>query len=84
MSVGKASIRRAASAGVRKTAAKAEVKAAEESVVEEIPKKEVVQSVISPMNAEEIQVKFLSSKEMEVPDKNRPVRITEAMPSYLL
>ena len=70
MSLGKASIRRAA--GAEKAASE---KAAGKNVAAE--------SVISPMNAEEIQVKFLSGKKI---DKNpgEPVRITEDMPDYLL
>ena len=65
MSLGRASIKRAA--GAEKAASR---KISGEKVAAE--------SVLSPMNAEEIQVKFLSGKNAE------PVRITEDMPDYLL
>lgn len=39
--------------------------------------------MISPMNAEEIQVKFLSGKKTDK-KPGEPVRITEDMPDYLL
>lgn len=70
MSLGKASIRRAA--GAEKAVSG---KAAGKNVTAE--------SVISPMNAEEIQVKFLSG-EKEDKKPGEPVRITEEMPDYLL
>ena len=78
MSVGKSSIRRAASAGTKKTAAKT-VKA----VAAEAQTTEVKQSVLTPMDCEEIQVKFLSGK-TSAENQNRPVRLTEEMPDYLL
>ena len=68
MSVGKASIKRAASAGTKKTAAKAVT-----STVIGNPSEEVKKAILTPMNPEEIQVK-----------SNRPVRLTEDMPDYLL
>ena len=61
MSLGKASIKRAAGA--------------EKAVSGK--------SVISPMNAEEIQMKFLSGKNVDK-KPGEPVRITEDMPDYLL
>ena len=80
MSVGKESIKRAASTSTgtkktttRKTTAKAAAKPAEA---------EVKTSVLTPMDAEEIQAKFLSEAPAE--DPNRPVRITEPMPVHLL
>lgn len=77
MSVGKASIRRAASAGSRKTAGT--VKGAESAA----SANSIKQSVLTPMDADEIQAKFLSGKNIpEVP--NRPIRLTEDMPDYLL
>lgn len=66
MSVGKASIKRAASAEGKKTTTGESTK----------------QGVISPVNAEEIQVKFLSGKKM--PEKESNVRILEELPNYLL
>ena len=90
MSVGKASIKRAASAGTRKTAAKAaantqmEAGAAAVSGLQAEPAViDVKQSVLTPMNCEEIQAKFLSGKS-EAEDENRPVRLTEDMPVHLL
>lgn len=74
MSVGKASIKRAASAGTRKAAGTAKTAA---------PAKGIKQSVLTPMNADEIQAKFLSGKNMSE-QPNRPVRLTEDMPDYLL
>ena len=70
MSLGKASIKRAA--GAEKAASR---KISGEKVAAE--------SVISPMNAEEIQVKFLSGKNSDK-KPGEPVRITEDMPDYLL
>ena len=70
MSLGKASIKRAA--GAEKAASR---KISGEKVAAE--------SVISPMNAEEIQVKFLSGKNADK-KPGEPVRITEDMPYYLL
>lgn len=93
MSVGKASIQRAASAGTRKTTAKtttkgttvkasAKPKAVTASQVT-ADTTEVKQSVLTPMNCEEIQVKFLSGSP-KPEDENRPVRLTEDMPVHLL
>lgn len=70
MSLGKASIKRAA--GAEKAASR---KISGEKVAAE--------SVISPMNAEEIQLKFLSGKKTDK-KPGEPVRITEDMPDYLL
>ena len=70
MSLGKESIKRAA--GAEKAASR---KISGEKVAAE--------SVISPMNAEEIQVKFLSGKNADK-KPGEPVRITEDMPDYLL
>ena len=66
MSVGKASIKRAAGAGKAKSTTGT-----------------VNETVLTPMDSEQIQVKFLSGKS-PVETENRPVRLTEAMPSYLL
>lgn len=67
MSLGKASIARAAGAKARQTAAERPVK----------------NSVLTPMNAEEIQRKFLSEPAQEEPG-NGPVQLTQKMPDYLL
>ena len=47
------------------------------------PSEEVKKAILTPMNPEEIQVKFLSEKSPEE-KSNRPVRLTEDMPDYLL
>lgn len=94
MSVGKASIRRAANAGARKSAA-ARTGAAEAAKAAEITKTgvtnagkasdQVVQSVISPMNADLLQAKFLSGNLKDSgEDTGKPVRLTENLPNYLL
>lgn len=67
MSLGKASIARAAGAKSRQGAAGQPVK----------------NSVLTPMNAEEIQMKFLSDASKEAPE-NKPVQLTQKMPDYLL
>lgn len=73
MSVGKASIRRAAGAG--KTAGGAgNIKASTG---------DVVKSVVTPLDSEKIQVKFISGQS-SAEKENRPVRLTEEMPDYLL
>lgn len=60
MSVGKASIKRAANAETKK-------------------------AVINPIDSEKLQVVFLKEKKAESSDSpNRPVRITEELPEYLL
>ena len=102
MSVGKESIKRAASTSTATTAAtaatttkkttakkttttkKAAVKpaAAKPAEVVEPVVEEVKTSVLTPMDADEVQAKFLS--EAPVNDKYRPVRVTEAMPVHLL
>lgn len=76
MSVGKASIKRAASAETKKTsAAKKTGNTA----------KNVKSSVLTPMNSEELQVVFLKEKASADGGKtNRPIRITEELPDYLL
>ncbi|HIZ22618.1 MAG TPA: hypothetical protein IAA21_07470 [Candidatus Blautia faecigallinarum] len=76
MSVGKASIKRAASAETKKTASK---------TTKTTPSKEVKTSVLTPMNSEELQVVFLKDKTSGEAEKaNRPIRITDDLPDYLL
>lgn len=112
MSVGKESIKRAASAGTRKSTVKVlaeEVKAAAESkAAVEVEKnaapvkktgrtktatvrkttaktaKTVKTSVLTPVNAEDIYTKVLSSQEKNDDTANQPVHITEELPVYLL
>ena len=76
MSVGKASIKRAASAETKKTAAtgRRRGKAAQD----------VKSSVLTPMDSQELQVVFLKDKTSGEGEKNRPIRITEELPDYLL
>lgn len=86
MSVGKASIKRAASAGAKKTAAssgKSSAKAASAKAPQ------TQRAVISPENTEEILVKFMIGETPEEKQKNavlsgRAVRLNEDMPAYLL
>ncbi len=78
MSVGKASIKRAASAETKKTASKT-------TKTKTTPSKEVKTSVLTPMNSEELQVVFLKDKTSGEAEKaNRPIRITDDLPDYLL
>lgn len=78
MSLGKASIRRAVNAESRNT--RKEAKAVEKGAAGDITR-----SVISPMNADEIQLKFLSGNTPEQRERtNGPVRINDRMPDYLL
>lgn len=73
MPVGKASIMRAASAGAKKgSTAASDGKAAK-------------QTVITPMNSEDLQVKFISGISEKTDENNRkPVLIGDTMPDYLL
>lgn len=74
MPVGKASIMRAVSAGGKKGNA-ADVRKANAAE----------QAVITPLDAEDVQVKFLSGASGKTDEKCRgPVRITEKLPDYLL
>ena len=76
MSVGKASIKRAASAETKKTtdAGRGKGRASQN----------VKTSVVTPMDSEKLQVLFLKDKPLSEGEKNRPVRITEELPDYLL
>ena len=73
MSVGKASIRRAAGAGKTPGGA-GNTKTSSRGVRE---------SVVTPLDSEKIQVKFISGQ-ASAEKENRPVRLTEEMPDYLL
>ena len=77
MSVGKASIKRAASAGTKKTEASAAKAVQTQS------------AVLCPENTEEILVKFMTGETPEEKQKQsvlsgRAVRLNEEMPDYLL
>lgn len=77
MSVGEASIKRAANAETRK-ASSVRGKAEEKNG-------SVQKSVINPIDSEKIQVVFLKEKKTEASDgTNKPVRVTEELPEYLL
>lgn len=78
MAVGKSSIKRAASAGTKAGAGTKKTSAAAKAGTE------VKTSVLTPMNSQEIQVKFLSGKRLGEEDTRRPVRLTEEMPVHLL
>lgn len=82
MSVGKESIRRAASAGAKrttkttaKTAAKTIAKATSE-------KKTVKKSVVSPQDTKKLEAVFVKENKNETAEG--PVRIKEELPVYLL
>ena len=68
MSLGKASIKRASAAGKKKTT--------ESKVVENA-------AVLTPMDAEEVQTKFIV-QEVKAENPNRPVRLKDEMPTFLL
>ena len=82
MSVGKESIQRAAA---KKTvAAKAATTASKttgKTAAKAAPEK-VTQSVVTPMDSQEIQVKFLSGNKPA--EEGKPVKIAEDLPVYLL
>ena len=78
MSVGKESIRRAASAGEKrttKTTAKTAAKATSE-------KKTVKKSVVSPQDTKKLEAVFVTENKNETVEG--PVRIKEELPVYLL
>ena len=78
MSVGKESIRRAASAGAKrttKTTAKTAAKATSE-------KKTVKKSVVSPQDTKKLEAVFVTENKNETGEG--PVRIKEELPVYLL
>lgn len=99
MSVGKASIQRAAAkntaeAKTTKAATKAATKTATKTanktaagkttgrVTAKAAPKEVTQSVVTPMDSQEIQLKFLSGNRPA--EEGKPVKIAEDLPVYLL
>ena len=92
MSVGKASIQRAAAkntaeAKATKTANKTAAgkttagKTTGRAAAKAAPK-EVTQSVVTPMDSQEIQLKFLSGNRPA--EEGKPVKIAEDLPVYLL
>ena len=84
MSVGKASIQRAAAKNTAeaKTANKtAAGKTTGRAAAKAVPK-EVTQSVVTPMDSQEIQLKFLSGNRPA--EEGKPVKIAEDLPVYLL
>ena len=86
MSVGKASIQRAAAkntaeAKTTKAATKTAGKTTGRAAAKAAPK-EVTQSVVTPMDSQEIQLKFLSGNRPA--EEGKPVKIAEDLPVYLL
>ena len=87
MSVGKASIQRAAA---KNTAEAKTTKAANKTAAgkttgraaAKVAPKEVTQSVVTPMDSQEIQLKFLSGNRPA--EEGKPVKIAEDLPVYLL
>ena len=96
MSVGKESIKRAASAGAKGTAKKTtsgktsvtKAAAAKKTTTRKTTAaktaKSVKTSVLTPANSEEIQAKFISDKAKQPESVNGPVHVTEELPIYLL
>ncbi len=87
MSVGKASIQRAAAKNTAeaKTTKAANKTAAGKTTGRAAAKaapKEVTQSVVTPMDSQEIQLKFLSGNRPA--EEGKPVKIAEDLPVYLL
>ena len=87
MSVGKASIQRAAAkntaeAKTTKAATKTANKTAAGKTTGRAAPKEVTQSVVTPMDSQEIQLKFLSGNRPA--EEGKPVKIAEDLPVYLL
>lgn len=95
MSVGKASIQRAAAkntaeAKTTKAATKTATKTANKTAAgkttgraaAKAAPKEVTQSVVTPMDSQEIQLKFLSGNRPA--EEGKPVKIAEDLPVYLL
>lgn len=73
MSVGKSSIKRAASAETKKASASRQKPT------------NVKKSVVSPADSEQIQAVFMKEKDtVSRTERNHPVRITEELPDYLL
>lgn len=95
MAVGKSSIQRAVNAGTtgksmgtKRTAAKAattKATAVKKTNVKTTAAKDVVvsEAVLTPMNSEEIQVKFMKATTAQ-PKTGASVRITEELPTHLL
>ena len=82
MSVGKESIRRAASAGAKrttKTTAKTAAKTAAKATFE---KKTVKKSVVSTQDTKKLEAVFVTENKNETVEG--PVRIKEELPVYLL
>lgn len=87
MSVGKASIQRAAAkntaeAKTTKTANKTAAGKTTGRAAAKAAPKEVTQSVVTPMDSQEIQLKFLSGNRPA--EEGKPVKIAEDLPVYLL
>ena len=86
MSVGKESIRRAASAGAKrttKTTAKTAAKTAAKTIAKATSEKKTVKkSVVSPQDTKKLEAVFVKENKNETAEG--PVRIKEELPVYLL
>ena len=91
MSGGKASIQRAAAKNTAEAkTTKAATKTANKTAAgkttgraaAKVAPKEVTQSVVTPMDSQEIQLKFLSGNRPA--EEGKPVKIAEDLPVYLL
>ena len=86
MSVGKESIRRAASAGAKrttKTTAKTADTAAAKTIAKATSEKKTVKkSVVSPQDTKKLEAVFVKENKNETAEG--PVRIKEELPVYLL
>lgn len=81
MSVGKESIRRAASAGAKRTT-KATATVAKTTAKVTSEKKTVKKSIVSPQDTKKLEAVFVTENKNE--NAEGPVRIKEELPVYLL
>lgn len=88
MSVGKESIRRAASAGAKRTTkatAKTTTKTAAKTTTKITPEKKTVKkSVVSPQDAQKLEAVFVTENKNKNKAAEGPVHINEELPVYLL
>ena len=82
MSVGKESIRRAASAGAKRTARTTTKTAAKTAAKATFEKKTVKKSVVSTQDTKKLEAVFVTENKNETVEG--PVRIKEELPVYLL
>ena len=82
MSVGKESIRRAASAGAKRTTKTTAKTAAKTTAKATSERKTVKKSVVFPQDTEKLEAVFVTENKNETAEG--PVRIKEELPVYLL